>query len=88
MGRDRLPQLEGGLFLPDGGIETTLIYHRGLDLPAFAAFDLLKDDAGTDELRRYYTPYAMLARDSGVGLGDSRQDGDVGDGDCGHGAYC
>ena len=68
MYRDRLPQLEGGLFITDGGIETTLIYHRGLELPAFAAFDLLKDDAGTDELRRYYAPYALLAREHGVGL--------------------
>ena len=32
-GRRRLPQLDGGLFLTDGGIETTLIFHRGLDLP-------------------------------------------------------
>jgi homocysteine S-methyltransferase len=32
--RDHLPQLDGGLFLTDGGIETTLIFHRGLDLPA------------------------------------------------------
>jgi len=66
--RDRLPQLEGGLFITDGGIETTLIYHRGLELPAFAAFDLLKDTEGTDELRRYYAPYALLAREHGVGL--------------------
>ena len=43
--RQGLPQLEGGLFLTDGGIETTLIFHRGLDLPAFAAFVLLRDDA-------------------------------------------
>jgi homocysteine S-methyltransferase len=68
MYRDRLPQLEGGLFVTDGGIETTLIYHRGLDLPAFAAFDLLKDEAGTRELRDYYRPYALLAREQGVGL--------------------
>ena len=68
MYRDRLPQLEGGLFVTDGGIETTLIYHHGLELPAFAAFDLLKDDAGTEELRRYYRPYALLAREHGVGL--------------------
>ena len=27
------------LFLTDGGIETVLIFHEGLDLPAFAAFD-------------------------------------------------
>ena len=56
MYRDRLPQLEGGLFITDGGLETTLIYHQGLELPAFAAFDLLKDDEGTEELRRYYAP--------------------------------
>jgi homocysteine S-methyltransferase len=66
--RERLPQLDGGVFLTDGGIETTLIFHHGLELPAFAAFDLLKDDEGTDELRRYYEPYARLAREHGVGL--------------------
>ena len=38
--RHHLPQLEGELFLTDGGIETTLIFHEGLELPAFAAFDL------------------------------------------------
>ena len=54
--RDRLPQLEGGLFLTDGGIETVLIFHEGLDLPEFAAFDLLKDEEGTEVLRRYYAP--------------------------------
>jgi S-methylmethionine-dependent homocysteine/selenocysteine methylase len=63
-----LPQLEGGLFLTDGGIETTLIFHQGLELPAFAAFVLLADEAGTGELRRYYAPYVELARDQGVGL--------------------
>ena len=68
MHRERLPQLDGGLFLTDGGIETTLIFQRGLELPAFAAFDLLKDEAGTEELRSYYRPYAELARERGVGL--------------------
>jgi S-methylmethionine-dependent homocysteine/selenocysteine methylase len=66
--RERLPQLDGGVFLTDGGIETTLIFHQGLELPAFAAFDLLKDDEGTEELRRYFRPYAELAREHGVGL--------------------
>jgi hypothetical protein len=27
--RDRLPQVGGRLFLTDGGIETTLIFHEG-----------------------------------------------------------
>jgi S-methylmethionine-dependent homocysteine/selenocysteine methylase len=65
--RDRLPQLDGGLFLTDGGIETTLIFRGGHDLPEFAAFDLLKDDAGTEALRNYYRPYLELARDRGTG---------------------
>jgi S-methylmethionine-dependent homocysteine/selenocysteine methylase len=66
--RSGLPQLEGDLFLTDGGIETTLIFHQGLDLPAFAAFVLLADEQGTDELRRYYAPYVELARERGMGL--------------------
>ena len=66
--RERLPQLDGGLFITDGGIETTLIFHRGLELPAFAAFHLLKDAEGAEELRRYYAPYADLARERDVGL--------------------
>ncbi len=68
MYRERLPQLDGGLFLTDGGIETTLIFHQGLELPLFAAFALLKDDEGTEQLRRYYAPYAQAARDRGLGL--------------------
>jgi hypothetical protein len=40
--RNALPQMSGGLFLTDGGLETTLIFHDGIDLPLFASFDLLK----------------------------------------------
>lgn len=63
-----LPQLSGDLFLTDGGLETTLIFHRGIDLPAFAAFVLLKDDEGTKEIRRYYESYLALAKEHRVGF--------------------
>ena len=63
-----LPQLGNAPFLTDGGLETTLIFHRDLDLPEFAAFDLLKDEIGTGELRRYFKPYLELARDNGLGF--------------------
>jgi S-methylmethionine-dependent homocysteine/selenocysteine methylase len=66
--RHHLLQLDGGLLLIDGGIETTLIFHEGRDLPLFAAFDLLKDDEGTQALRRYFEPYAELAREHGLGV--------------------
>ena len=63
-----LPQLDGGLWVTDGGLETTLIFHQGLDLPGFAAFVLLRDEEGTDELRRYYRSYVELAVERGIGI--------------------
>lgn len=65
--RSRLPQLSGEVFLTDGGIETTLIFHEGLELPFFAAFDLLKHSAGESALQKYFRTYAALAKQYGVG---------------------
>jgi S-methylmethionine-dependent homocysteine/selenocysteine methylase len=66
--RTYLPQLGGQLFLTDGGIETTLIFREGLELPDFAAFDLLARPEGREALRRYYRTYAGIARDHRVGF--------------------
>jgi S-methylmethionine-dependent homocysteine/selenocysteine methylase len=66
--RNSLPQLGTELFLTDGGIETTLIFHEGLELPDFAAFDLLKHREGTAALRKYFRSYAAIAERFGVGL--------------------
>jgi homocysteine S-methyltransferase len=55
-----LPQLDSGLFLGDGGIETSLIYLKGIDLPEFASFVLLRDAAGRESLRSYFEPYLEL----------------------------
>ena len=59
--RERLPQLDGGTFITDGGLETTLVFHKGIDLPYFAAFDLLQDEAGRDVLSEYYSTYMAMA---------------------------
>jgi len=67
--RDRLPQLSGERpFLTDGGLETSLIFHEGLDLPSFAAFPLAGDDAGRDALVRYFEPFLAIPREEGVGF--------------------
>ena len=66
--RHRLPQLKDTLFLTDGGLETTLIFHDQLELPCFAAFDLLKEEAGTEILRRYFEPYLDAAEHHGAGF--------------------
>ena len=66
--RHNLPQLNGRPFLTDGGLETTLVFHDGYELPHFAAFDLLKDEAGFQRLREYYAQYAQIAVDQGTGM--------------------
>lgn len=66
--RKNLPQLEGRFFVGDGGMETTLIFHEGVDLPHFAAFTLLETEQGRAQLRRYYERYLAIARDHGVGI--------------------
>jgi S-methylmethionine-dependent homocysteine/selenocysteine methylase len=66
--RNALPQLGGELFLTDGGLETTLIFHDGFELPEFAAFLLLKDPAGVAALRSYFKSYADIATRFGTGL--------------------
>jgi S-methylmethionine-dependent homocysteine/selenocysteine methylase len=66
--RSKLPQLADKLFLSDGGIETSLVFLDGIDLPYFAAFDLLKSEKGRESLRKYYTPYLELAKSRGVGF--------------------
>jgi S-methylmethionine-dependent homocysteine/selenocysteine methylase len=66
--RMHLPQLDGGLFLTDGGIETTLIFHDKLDLPYFAAFHLLRDEKGRGALKAYYERYLAIAVADGAGF--------------------
>ncbi len=66
--RNSLPQLGNLLFLTDGGIETTLIFHEGLELPYFAAFHLLRDPKGRDALVRYYERYIAIAKADGLGF--------------------
>ncbi len=66
--RHRLPQLRDQHFLTDGGLETTLIFHNGIELPHFAAFDLLRDTAGRATLAQYYLPYIAAAKRGGYGF--------------------
>ena len=66
--RKNLPQLADRVFLTDGGIETTLVFLEGHELPYFAAFDLLKSAAGERALRNYFERYIALATANGVGF--------------------
>jgi len=63
-----LPTESSDLFLTDGGLETTLVFLEGYDLPCFAAFDLLKDEKGSDAIMNYYRRYMNMARDAQLGF--------------------
>jgi len=54
--------------LTDGGLETSLIFRQGVDLPEFAAFPLVATTSGRRELRRYWAPYLALAQERGAGF--------------------
>ena len=66
--RESLPQLAERMLLTDGGLETTLIFHDGLELPGFASFPLLEHDEGRSAMTRYFEPYLALARRHGTGF--------------------
>lgn len=66
--RHDLPQQRGGIFLTDGGMETSLIFNDGVDLPHFASFVLLDKLEGRALLTKYYESYLAIARDNGLGF--------------------
>jgi homocysteine S-methyltransferase len=63
-----LPQLDGQMMLTDGGVETTLIFVDGFDLPEFASFPLLEREDGREALRRYFVAHLDVARRHGTGF--------------------
>ena len=56
------------IWLTDGGLETTLIFHDGVELPHFASFPLLADAAGRSRLHAYFRRYLAQARRHGAGF--------------------
>jgi homocysteine S-methyltransferase len=66
--RHDLPQLRGGDFLTDGGMETTFVFLRGMDLPHFASFPLIDTEQGRREITDYFRPYVEIARARNVGF--------------------
>ena len=63
---DKINTFNDRLYLTDGGLETTLIFHQGVTLNLFAAFELLNSEVGEQALRNYYTPYLEIAAQYGT----------------------
>jgi len=58
----------GSVYLTDGGLETTLVFLDGLDLPDFASFPLLGSEDGKAHFDRYFAPYLDTAERIGSGF--------------------
>lgn len=63
----RLLEVAAG-WVTDAGLETDVIFHRGIDLPDFAAFPLVEDEPGRRELDSYYRGFVEVAAGAGAGL--------------------
>ncbi|EHL98162.1 homocysteine S-methyltransferase [Acetobacteraceae bacterium AT-5844] len=63
-----LPAQTEAVFLTDGGLETSLIFEQGIELPQFAAFPLLASPEGRESLRTYFEPFLALAHQHQVGF--------------------
>ena len=66
--RNALPQLSGGLFLNDAGLETDIIFNKGVEIREFAAHTLLPDPAGRQVLADYFREMLSLAKSKGAGV--------------------
>ncbi|MGC1307927.1 MAG: homocysteine S-methyltransferase family protein, partial [Phormidesmis sp.] len=63
-----LPQLNHSLFVTDAGLETVMVFEKGLNLPEFASFVMLEDVLQTELLRQYYEQYVVIAHAYNAGL--------------------
>lgn len=66
--RNALPQLSGGLFLTDAGLETDLIFNHGIEIREFAAHTLLSDPRGREAMGDYFRSFLSLAREQRTGF--------------------
>ena len=66
--RDSLPQINGGVFLDYAGMETDIIFSKGMELPGFASYPLLETEDGRKMLADYMRAFIEVGRSHGVGV--------------------
>lgn len=67
MANSSLPQMDR-FFLTDAGLETDILFNKGVDLPLFSSVTLFTSDERLDVLKAYYRDFLELARRTGAGL--------------------
>ena len=55
-------------YLSHAGLETDLIFNRGIDLPGFSSYPLVESESGRALLLEYFAEFVQLASGSGLGV--------------------
>lgn len=63
-----LPHQTDGKFLSDAGFETSMLFHKGFDLPLFAYFPMLETPEGRLAMKEYYAEFIETARLNDAGF--------------------
>lgn len=66
--RTDFPKLVDHKYLCYTGMETDLIFNRGIDLPGFASFPLLRSEQGRELLKSYYHQLIGIGEEYGLGV--------------------
>ncbi|MEP1208433.1 MAG: homocysteine S-methyltransferase family protein [Rhizobiaceae bacterium] len=66
--RNGFPNVEADLFLAYVGMETDLIFGRGMELPGFASYPLMETKEGRDVLKSYLKNMIDLGKDKSLGV--------------------
>lgn len=66
--RSNFPDFENKLYLTYVGMETDLIFSRGIGLPGFAAYPLLETEEGRAIITSYFHDMILLGKESGAGV--------------------
>ena len=66
--RNSLPQQNGKVCITDGGLETVLLFEKGIDLPGFASFTVFEREGGAEILDEYLRDYSAIAKKHEFGL--------------------
>ena len=68
MNHTHMPNMTDRIFLTDAGFETSMLFHKGFEMPHFAAFPLLRTAEGRDAMTEYFVPFLELARQNDAGF--------------------
>lgn len=66
--RPMLPHQSNQMFVTDAGFETSMLFHKGFDMPHFAFFPMLRTVDGREAMKEYIAPFMETARQSNAGF--------------------